>query len=178
MKVRPTSAKVREAVFGMIGPEIVGSEVLDLFAGIGSLGIEAISRGAAYVAFVDDNRRANEIIRRNLELVPEANADIYKGSVQKVLSRILKSCRRFDFILIDPPYGKELVPKTLQLIVENEIATPGARIFAEHAPNDEIPDKLTGLLYIKTRKYGDTFITEFLAPPSGEPGETSNKNKT
>ena len=159
--LRPSSARVREAIFDMIGQDIYEAKVLDLFAGIGALGIEALSRGADYTAFVEKSSKAVEVIKKNLLLLNNAQVDVYKGTVEKILSTSLKNYKKFDIILLDPPYNMNLVPETIKKIIKYNIAASGARVYAEHFFKDEIPESITGTNYIKTKKYGDTKVTIF-----------------
>ena len=119
--IRPTSDRVREALFSMIGEHVQGSHVLDLFAGTGSLGIEAMSRGAARVVFVDQNSRALELIRANLTTCfKNPQADTLRLQLdQPKAYRALKNRfaqNKFDLIFLDPPYEKNLAELTLKMV--------------------------------------------------------------
>ncbi|MGQ9779151.1 MAG: 16S rRNA (guanine(966)-N(2))-methyltransferase RsmD [Bacillota bacterium] len=106
--LRPTAEKVRKAVFDILGPRVAGAVVLDLFAGAGGLGLEALSRGAKQVIFVERDRRALDLLRRNLRELGLAEGEevrVVAGDVRMVLSRLAGAGERFDLVLADPPYA-------------------------------------------------------------------------
>ena len=122
METRPTTDKVKESIFSIIQFDIEGRRVLDLFAGTGQLGIEALSRGAASCLFLDESKKAVDIITENLSRCG------FKAQVQRCDSLgYLRDCGResFDLIFIDPPYGKGLEDKAIEAIVEFDILAKG-----------------------------------------------------
>jgi 16S rRNA (guanine(966)-N(2))-methyltransferase RsmD len=154
LDVRPTADRVKEAAFSMIQFEIEGRNVLDLFAGSGQLGIEALSRGAKFATFVDTNPEAVKVIRSNLahtELIHQAS--VAAGDFEQFL-RYTKSV--FDIVLIDPPYGKGLVDKALPL-VSGHMSECGV-IICEVARNDALPENAGDFHLEKRNDYGKTSL--------------------
>lgn len=150
--VRPTSDKVRGAVFNILGDAIIDAGVLDLFSGTGALGIEALSRGARDVAFVDNDTRC---IRENLKNCGFAG-DVIKGDVYKVIHKLDKN--RFNIIFADPPYGKELARNLLSQLDSCSILKNFSLVVIEHSKRDVISEPLPWQK-IKERRYGDTVIS-------------------
>ena len=158
--LRPTSEKVRSAIFSLIGPESVnGARVLDLYAGTGALGIEALSRGAASAEFVESNPTRCGYIRRALQDLGFAERSrITRGRVEKVL-RTTES--RFDLVLADPPYGIDPWDTVMTSLLQREALEEGAVIVAEHAKTYEMADTYGDLNIWKRRRYGDTAVSIF-----------------
>lgn len=159
--IRPTSDRVREAVFnilahGIEGLDIEGARVLDLFAGTGALGLEALSRGASYVHFVEDSAEARGLIRRNIEALGAIGATrIYRRDATKLGA--IGTLRPFDLVFADPPYGKGLGEKALASALAGGWLTPhAAAIVEERADKAFIPP--SGFSLIDRRVYGDTAI--------------------
>ena len=160
-RIRPTSDKVREAIFSLIGQDAQGVRVLDLFAGTGSLGIEALSRGASWVLFVDNSLHSIELIRRNLSLCGYEN---FGYVLKKDLTRGLpKKCemmkREIDLVFTDPPYDKDYIPQVLSELSEREILASPSIVVAETSKDEALPARLGKLELVKTRVYGDTKIS-------------------
>ena len=158
--LRPTSEKVRSAIFSLIGPESVnGARVLDLYAGTGALGIEALSRGAASAEFVESDPTRCRYIRRAVEELGFADRSrITRGKVERVL-RTIKA--RFDLVLADPPYRADPWDTVITSLLENETLEEGAVIVAEHARTYEMAGVYGDLNIWKRRRYGDTAISIF-----------------
>lgn len=151
---RPTVESVKEALFSMIQFEIENKRVLDLFAGSGQLGIEALSRGAASCTFVENNKKAEGIVRRNVEKCSfSAVSDIVLCDAAAFLSRK----NNFDVAFLDPPYNKGLVekcmPKLVQLMSEDGI------IVCETSKEEKLPEAFGGFSVAKEKNYGKTKIT-------------------
>src|SRR5512134_3252614 len=126
--VRPTSDKVKQALFNILGQKVAGAAFLDLFAGAGGIGIEALSRGAGRVVFVDGSRRSLEVIRENIEQTGLGDrAEVVASRAEAYLRR---TTERFDILFFDPPYAEELKP-LLDLISGAGILRPGAIVIAE-----------------------------------------------
>lgn len=159
-EIRPTQDRVREAIFNILG-DIAGKSVLDLYAGSGAFGLEAISRGAGHATFVDNNSRCLAAIEQNVEMLamPESKYDIVRGSVSIVLSRLEKDGDRFDIIFMDPPYHKDLAKKCLINIDYYDILSEFGLIVVEHFKKDSLETDLNTLEKITERKYGDTSVT-------------------
>jgi len=160
VEIRPTQDKVREAVFNILGG-INEKNVLDLFAGSGAFGIEAISRGAARATFVDNNSRCAQTIKQNLESLDaqEYQYDIIRGNVFTALPKLEKEQEKFDIVFLDPPYYKELARKCLICLDHYDILSPNALIAVEHFKKDSLDTDLEVLKLEKERIYGDTVIT-------------------
>lgn len=157
---RPTSDKVKGAVYNIIAAYIEGSNVLDLFAGTGSMGIEALSRGAGSAVFFDRNPLCCRVIRENLEHTKlTEKAAVYNMDYAAGINKMYNDGRKFDIIIMDPPYNKNFIQEALKLLVNNDIIEDDGIIIAEHSVMDRLPESCGRLKVIDTRKYGDTMIT-------------------
>jgi 16S rRNA (guanine966-N2)-methyltransferase len=166
--VRPTSDRVREALFSSLGRAVEGARVLDLFAGSGALGLEALSRGAASAVFVDSARRAREALARNLSTTGfEPLARVIASDALEALQWLAREGARFDLVFLDPPYAADLRSRALERLGSLGLLAPSARVVAEH-PTGEGPQAIAGLRIIAVKRYGDTSLTLMEAP--GGPG--------
>ena len=157
-RTRPALDQVKEAVFNILF-NVENLKVLDLFAGCGSVGIEALSRGAVDAVFVEEWDKAIESIRRNLNHCKlESRAIILKSTVEFAIKKLKKQNRKFDLIFVDPPYLKNLVNPTLLLLANSSLVTENTRIIVEHHPKEPI-EPTEGLRLTDTRKYAQTCIT-------------------
>ena len=158
--LRPTSEKVRSAIFSLIGPDSVnGARVLDLYAGTGALGIEALSRGAASAEFVESDPTRCQYIRRVVEDLGFADRSrITRGKVERVLRT---TNARFKLVLVDPPYRIDPWNMVMTSLLEREALEEGAVIVAEHAKTYEMADTYGDLNIWKRRRYGDTAVSIF-----------------
>ena len=158
-RIRPTSDPVREAIFNILGPTWTYHEILDLFAGTGALGIEAISRGAGRAVFVEQGREALKILKGNLEALGlTSRARVLALAAKRGIKVLAEEGEAFDLIFMDPPYRKDLVGKTLQEIARRGILSTPGLIVAEHSPTEAITPPL-GLELSLQRRYGDTTIS-------------------
>lgn len=158
MATRPTADKVKQALFNIIQFETVG-EVLDLFAGSGQLGIEALSRGASHAVFVDERPDAIAVIRENLRRTHlEDRAEVIRGDYLSYLSRCRK---RFRLIFLDPPYAEKYLENALKRISEIDILAEGAIIITERPLEKSLDMELDTLERSKDYNYGKTTITLF-----------------
>lgn len=163
-RLRPTADRVRESIFNLLinggyGNPVSGARVLDLFAGTGALGLEALSRGAAHVTFVDDGTAAVALIRRNIALMRATDAsDLFRRDATRIGdSRGVP----FGLAFLDPPYGKGLGEQALSACVAGGWLAPGALImWEEGAP----PVPPAGFRTLDQRRYGDTLVTLLQAP--------------
>jgi len=163
---RPTSEKVREAVFNILG-SVEGDHVLDLFAGSGALGLEALSRGAAHATFVDAARPALIAIRGNLrELAVEDRATVVSGDAVATAARHAPAAP-WRVVFVDPPYRSELAARAVLALPRERLAAD-AVIVIEHDRRNVPPDALGSLLRTDQRRYGDTLIS-FFAESRGAP---------
>ncbi|WP_425050893.1 16S rRNA (guanine(966)-N(2))-methyltransferase RsmD [Psychromarinibacter sp. S121] len=164
--LRPTTDRVRESLFnvlsgGHFGDPIEGAEVLDLFAGTGALGLEALSRGAAHVTFVDDGGKARALIRENIGLTRSADRTALIKRDATRLGPVTGAPATLVFL--DPPYGKGLGAKALEAAVTGGWIAPGALIVWEENGPQTAPE---GFELLDTRRYGDTHVT-FLERSAG-----------
>jgi 16S rRNA (guanine966-N2)-methyltransferase len=156
--LRPTSDKLRETLFNILAPRIDGARFLDAFAGTGAVGIEALSRGASSVTFVDADRRATALIEQNLALCGiDSPATVQRGDVAAVVARFSPSS--FDVIVLDPPYDYRHVGEVLDAL--HACLSPDGLIVLERASKRE-PDIPASLVRIRDVKSGDSTLT-FLA---------------
>lgn len=157
---RPTSERAKEAIFSMLQFELEGRAVLDLYAGSGQLGLEALSRGAASATLVDKSKDAVEIIKKNIEKTRLDGAVAVCSDVGNFLGR--RKGKKYDIIFIDPPYALRAVPDTLVLLLENDLLKPTSKVVCESAEEDifegreELSDKFE---IIKKAKYGVAHMT-------------------
>lgn len=160
LEVRPTSDLVREALFAIIGPRIEGAVFLDLFAGSGSVGIEALSRGAREVIFVDQNPLCIKIIKENLlKTGLEARARIYKAESLRFLSSSHLEPGLIKIIFIDPPYQKDLAAKALKLLDERGLLAEKGWAIVEHFHKSPLDLKLKNIEFFKERRFGETKLS-------------------
>jgi 16S rRNA (guanine966-N2)-methyltransferase len=155
-RVRPTSDKVKQALFNIIGNRIEGATFLDLFAGAGGIGIEALSRGAGRVVFVDDSRESLSAVRINVEQA--GFADRAQLVFSKAESFLGKPSGPYDIVFLDPPYAMELGP-LLGLIAESGILKPGCEVIAEHFKKQPSPPAAGTLTRYREARYGDTVLS-------------------
>ncbi|MBW2276408.1 MAG: 16S rRNA (guanine(966)-N(2))-methyltransferase RsmD [Deltaproteobacteria bacterium] len=167
--VRPTSDRVREALFSTLGTAVAGARVLDLFAGSGALGLEALSRGASVAVFVDNSRRAVDAVRRNLEATGFGEcARVIPGDALVVLDRLGGERSAFDLVFLDPPYKSGLRLPALERLAALDLLAPSARVVAEH-PVDQELQVIAGLRIIASKRYGGTALTLMVAPDDPTP---------
>jgi 16S rRNA (guanine966-N2)-methyltransferase len=161
--IRPTADRHREAIFNILVGRIQDAIVLDLFAGTGALGIEALSRGASYCVFIDHYKDAISVIARNLKLCRfEDRSKIIQWDIAKNLNCIRTADQKFDLIFMDPPYQKNLVGPALLHLQHVQALAGDARIVVEHSPFETIPSDLCPFEILDQRKYGKTLVS-FLA---------------
>lgn len=162
--LRPTSDRVREAIFNLImnggyGNPVQDARVLDLFAGTGALGLEALSRGAARVAFVDDGTAARALLRRNIEKMRAMGAtDVWRRDATRLGPNRGPG---YGLVFLDPPYGKGLGEAAMASAIEGNWLAPGAMIVWEEGQPPTLP---AGFELLDQRKYGDTLVTLARAP--------------
>ena len=156
--LRPTSDRVREAIFNLLinahGNPVAGARVLDLFAGTGALGLEALSRGAADVTFVDDGAKAVALIRANIaKMRAEGETRVLRQDVRKLGPN---AGAGYGLVFLDPPYGKGLGELALAGALAGGWLSPGAMVVWEEGAAPVVPE---GLVLVDQRKYGDTAVT-------------------
>jgi len=155
LHTRPTTDRVKEAIFNMVMPYVRDGAVLDLFAGSGALGIEALSRGAACSTFLENSRAAADVIRQNLENTKlSENAKLIEGDALAFLSKVQG---KYTLIFLDPPYDGGFYTPVLSLIAERALLQPDGVLILEKRADMDIPLPC-GLEILKERKYGKTTI--------------------
>ncbi len=159
MLTRPTTDRVKEALFSIIQFDLPGARVLDLFGGTGQLGIEALSRGAASAVFVDAREDACRLIRENLSRTKLAsNAKVIRSDYQDYL---LRSREKFHIIFLDPPYAEVFLENSMKIITEIDILESGGIIIAERPLGKDMPWNYEGYTRSRDYKYGNTLLTVY-----------------
>jgi 16S rRNA (guanine966-N2)-methyltransferase len=163
LQVRPTSDRLRETLFNVIAPRIDGVRFLDLCAGAGAVGIEALSRGAAHVTFVDQSRKMCALIEANLELckTPEAEAEVVQADATDFLRRRLKQqSQRWDIVFFDPPYATDYL-MVLELLGTNAgaLLSNDGVVIVEHHHKKDLPDQIGTLVRSRILKQGDSALS-------------------
>jgi len=154
--IRPTQGMVKQAIFNLVGAEIEDAYVIDLFAGSGALGIEALSRGAAAVVFVDREPRGLAILRQNLETLDlKERAQVVRGDVVRWLEASVEAIKRAGVVFLDPPYDDVVLDRALK-VLDREVGD--AVVIAEHSRRHELA-ALARLRVDRQRRYGDTMVT-------------------
>lgn len=156
MDIRPTTDMVKEAVFNILQFELEGARVLDLFAGTGQLGIEALSRGAAEAVFVDGSSAAVKIVRENLKLCG-FEARVLQGDA----IGYLPSLGRFDVVFLDPPYDSGLLEKALEVIENVDLLSDGGIIVCESRREKALPEAVAPYRKDLSRRYGKVCLTVY-----------------
>jgi 16S rRNA (guanine966-N2)-methyltransferase len=157
-RIRPTSDKVKGAIFNILS-SVEDKKVLDLFAGSGALGIEALSRGAQEAVFVDNSFSSLDLIRKNLEKLGfREKSSLIKKNVLRFLKGEAEG--KFDLILADPPYGKGLCQKVLEILAEKDSLIADGVLVIEHHKKEKI-EKLGNFISLQEKKYGDTLVSFF-----------------
>lgn len=157
MLTRPTTDRVKEALFSILQFDLPGARVLDLFGGTGQLGIEALSRGAASAVFVDSRREACQLIRSNLEKTHLASDALV---VQSDYLEYLNRCReKFNLILLDPPYAEVFLENSIKRITEIDILQLGGIIATERPFGKELPWEFQGFTRSRDYRYGKVLLT-------------------
>ena len=158
-RVRPTSDRVREAIFSVLGAAVVDARVLDLFAGTGALSLEALSRGARHAVLVEDHGTALKILRDNIDTLDlEGRARVLPLPVTRALKTLAAQGEQFSLVFLDPPYERGLVPKTLAALQDSSLLLRGARVVAEHSQRETLPELVGRLNLSQSRRYGDTQV--------------------
>ena len=147
--IRPTSDKARESLFNMLAFKIAGAEFLDLCCGTGAVGIEAISRGASAVTFVDNSKESLKICEKNLSVIKESASVVCSDAY----SFLLSTTKTFDFIFFDPPYAYNEIDKILKAVIDKNLLKDGGQFIYEHKV-DKPSLEVEGFTLTKTKKYG------------------------
>jgi len=157
MDTRPTADRIKESLFNILGTDIIGTHVLDIFAGTGNLGLEALSRGAIDAVFVDQSMDSVSIIKQNAEHTKLAEAaEIMKCDVFTAMKKLQRVGKKFDVVFCDPPYNKNLSQKALLLFDELDLLVSGALVIVEHATEDSLELDLKNIVLFRNQRYGST----------------------
>ena len=160
--LRPTSDKVREAIFDIIGPDIEDARFLDLFCGTGAVGLEALSRGARSVVFVDNRSSSIDLIKDNISRCGfEKGFEIMQCDALQAIETLSNRQKRFEYIFLDPPYSSDPSIKCLEAISSGNLPLPSAGILIEYSVKKPIPEKIFDLISQNEYKFGDTMIKLF-----------------
>jgi 16S rRNA (guanine(966)-N(2))-methyltransferase RsmD len=175
--VRPTADRIKESLFNILSRDFTGMRVLELFAGTGSVSIEALSRGAASALLVDASERSGRIIRENLRRLDLSDrAQLWVMPVDRALRSLAKQGQTFDLVFLDPPYDQNLVGRSLETLASLNRLSPGAVVVAEHSIREPVKSNYASLSLNDQRRYGDTLLSFFRRIASSDPtaqGETS-----
>jgi 16S rRNA (guanine966-N2)-methyltransferase len=171
--IRPTADRVKESLFNILTVQLgnfAGRRVLDIFAGTGNLGIEALSRGAAEAVFIDENREAVSLLGKNLKLTGfAAKGRIIQKEALSALRSLEKHAAPFDMVFLDPPYRQGLSGVVLEFLASSALIDEYSLIVAETAAKEELPDQFGALREFDRRVYGDTAIAFYaLKTANGE----------
>ena len=166
--IRPTQNRVRKAIFDILG-DVKGLSLLELFAGSGAVGLEALSRGASGVVFVENNRNAQLAINSNIQALKLQNCLLMSRRAEETIPFLHKSGRKFDIIFMDPPYSKgealgkdsveSLAKKTLQMLGAYDILAPNGFVIVQHFKKDSLPENAGSLTRFRQAAYGDTVLS-------------------
>jgi 16S rRNA (guanine(966)-N(2))-methyltransferase RsmD len=177
---RPTTDKVKEALFSMIGPYFEGERVLDLFAGTGALGIEALSRGAGHAVFVDADVRSVQVVRKNLEVTGMSDrAEVYRNDASRAIKALARRGVLFDLVFLDPPYRMDNADQLLLALSASGLVTDGGIGVIEHRASHAYPDRFGSFVLVKHSVYGEAALSIYrhvvpsasaIAPPTTTEG--------
>jgi len=158
-EIRPVRDFVRGALFSIVSDFVPGARCLDLYAGTGSLGLEALSREARSCLFVDRAREACTIIRRNLETLDLIDVgEVFEGDGIEAIARFARRGRRFDLVFVDPPYGRDLIPPTLRALAEERALAVDGLVVVASSKREEAADEYETLTLADRRRYGDNLL--------------------
>jgi len=177
--IRPTANLTRKAIFDIVGHDLSGQEAIDLFAGSGAVGLEALSRGAARVVFVESSPKCFEVIQANIRLLfPQSlpgsgdtvalcprntrdaagRAELLNSDAFAAVKSLARQGRKFDLVFLDPPYGADLVKKILKTLSAYDIFKPNSFLIIEHGKHENLPEKEGRFSLLTHRKYGISFL--------------------
>lgn len=157
LRARPASDRFRVNIFNILGNSCEGMSVLDLFAGIGTLGLEALSRGAETVTFVDCSHQSLTYLRKNSDFCKE-RVKIFPTDFRAALKALEAKKFKFDLIFVDPPYENDFITESLKLLEGSPLIKENTLIVVQRSRHENIPQDLKSLSVVDTRRYGDTVI--------------------
>ena len=167
--IRPTLDRVKESFINQVRPSIVGAHFLDLFAGTGNIGVEALSQGAESVVFVEIDRKAQELICRNMEkchfgkpgAVSGPGWELLRTSALQAIQLLDRKGSHFDMVYVDPPFNKGLYEETLLALADSRILDTDSLVIAEHYRKNALEENYGKLSMVKERRIGDTCLSFF-----------------
>ncbi|MDY7232957.1 16S rRNA (guanine(966)-N(2))-methyltransferase RsmD [Hyalangium rubrum] len=163
--IRPTADRVRETLFNVLGQFLEGQAVLDLYAGTGALGLEALSRGAGRAVLVDSDREALALCRQNTDTLGfTSQVEILAQPVARAVEALGKRGERFELVFADPPYAARVVESVLELVVRAGLLAPGGMLIIEHDKREPAPDSHEGMSREDQRRFGDTLMSFYRIP--------------
>ncbi len=169
--IRPLRDRVRLALFDTVRELVPGAQFLDLFAGTGAVGLEALSRGAAHAVFVDGSAQAVRLIRENIDRLGCASrAAVVEGDIFTSLRSLVRRGKAFDLVFIGAPYGSGLAARTTEALAELRPLLPGEVVVAETFHKEPIADRYGPLVLEMRRAYGETVLSLFRFVPDGAAG--------
>ncbi|MEC3606975.1 16S rRNA (guanine(966)-N(2))-methyltransferase RsmD [Bacillus glycinifermentans] len=169
MSTRPTTDKVKESIFNMVGPYFDGGDGLDLYAGSGGLGIEALSRGFDRIVFVDRDFKAIQTVKNNLQTLGiQKRAEVYRNDADRALHALVKRGLTFDAIFLDPPYREQKLEALLSIVDKANMLTDKGFILTEHAKEVVLPEQVGELLRTRQEIYGVTGVTIYRKRGNGD----------
>jgi 16S rRNA (guanine966-N2)-methyltransferase len=160
MAIRPTADRIKESLFNIMSGSIHDKRVLDLFAGTGALGIEALSRGAVFAVFVDRAKMALSTIRQNIQALGlDDRTRIIRWDILKGLNCLTSEQQAFDLVFMDPPYATGAVAPALTALISSNALAPGARIVIEHSAGESLVPAIDMLALVDQRRFGKTLVS-------------------
>ena len=171
-RTKPTLDRVKEPMFSILAGFIPGANVLDLFAGSGALGLEALSRGAAFCRFCDCNPQAAQVVRDNLRHTRlDARASVLAADWNTALKQLKERGEKLDLVLLDPPYAENLYVQVLESLQKYGIIAPECVIMCEHSRKTELPEEAGVFRVFRRKGYGTVGLTFYMAGMPDDPEE-------
>lgn len=162
LETRPVTDQIKESIFNILQFEITNTRVLDLFAGVGNFGLEALSRGAKSAIFVDLRKECIEALHENISMLKFGNqSEIIQGDVINSIHRLGKESREFDLIFVDPPYSKNFEIPVLQTLSQNKLLTTQGILVMRYHKKTSLDEKEISFTCIRKERYGDTMVAFF-----------------
>ena len=170
--VRPTSGRVKEALFNILPHDLSGIKLLDLFAGTGNVSIEAISRGAAEAILIDSSDQSGNVIRENLRRLRFMDRTrVWIVPVSRALRLLARRGESFDMIFLDPPYQRNRVEACLKIIARGNLLRSSGTLIVEHSTREQVEPEYGSLVMQDRRSYGDTLLSFFKHKATKAPAE-------
>lgn len=161
-KIRPTSDRVRESIFNVLGQWCEGEVVLDLFSGTGALALEALSRGAERAVLVDASREGFELSKKNAAALGfEDKVTVLPQPADRAIAALGARGEKFTLVFMDPPYAQRAIEALLEALAAAGVLAPGARVVAEHGKKEPVAETVAGLSRGFSRTFGDTQVSIF-----------------